>query len=195
MKSTFVAAIVALSPGLAEAQDWSGAYGALGSANVSGYEEWFRNGVPSGTWGNEGRLTSLAIGYNLQDGGVVYGAELGYSTGKITFAGLLPDNYLDGMVDLKARIGFATGKVLFYGTLGWASTDRYFAGPVTNDPISTSGISYGLGIDVMVNDRMFVGLEAQQRNLSNDRGDIGGSPNESFDYTVRTVGLRVGFKF
>jgi hypothetical protein len=162
---------------------------------VSGDDEGFADGDPRVTSDNEGNLAALFLGYNLQRGSVVFGAELGVSGGTITFENINPLNKFDGMVDLKARIGYATGKVLVYGSLGYVRTDRSFAGPVSNDPIATTGVSFGLGVDAMVGERLFVGLEALQRNLTTDEGDVGGFPSLSFDNHVNTVSLRVGYRF
>ena len=183
---------------MVHAEDWSGAYGALGVSSINGGVQDFSNGAPSSSSDLDGDLTTLAVGYNLQKGSLVYGGEIAFSSGNTTFPDFpsFPDgNFLDGMIDLKGRVGYAAGKMLWYGTIGYSRTDRTFAGPVTNDPIKLDGMSFGLGVDVMISDRLTAGLEFQQRNLSNDEGEIGGYPAISNDYEVRTVGVRIGYRF
>lgn len=183
---------------MANAQDWTGAYGVVGVSSISGSVQDFSLGSPTSNSDLDGNLTTLAIGYNLQSGSLVYGGELAYSSGNTTFPDFpaFPDgNFLDGMIDLKGRVGYAAGKMLWYGTIGYSRTDRTFAGPVTNDPIKLDGMSFGVGVDMMVSDRMLVGLEFQQRNLSLDEGEIGGFPASSSDYEVKTIGVRIGYRF
>jgi len=180
---------------MAYAQDWSGAYGAIGLSSISGSVQDFSLGVPTSSSDLGGQLTTLAVGYNLQSGSLVYGGELAYSLGDTTFPDFPEGNLLDGMLDLKGRVGYAAGKMLWYGTIGYSRTDRTFAGPATNDPLKLDGMSFGVGVDMMVSDRMMVGLEFQQRNLSLKEGEIGGYPMSSNDYEVRTLGVRIGYRF
>lgn len=195
MKSGLLAAFLVLSPVSALAQDWTGAYGVLGFSSISGERLRYDSGFLTNTHENDGQLTSLAVGYNWQNGNWVFGGELARSTGEITFATLAAENYLDGMIDLKGRVGYAAGKVLLYGTVGWSRSERYFSGPVSNEPIQVDGMSYGLGVDMMVSERVLVGLEYQRRDLSQGVGDMVGFPNEAYDYNVESVGIRLGFRF
>lgn len=192
-----VATIFLLNLGvpMAHAEDWTGAYGVIGVSSISGGVQDFDLGTPISSSDLDGRLATLAVGYNLQSGSLVYGGELAYSSGNTTFPDFPDGNFLDGMIDLKGRVGYAAGKMLWYGTLGYSRTDRTFAGPVTNDPLKLDGMSFGVGVDMKVSDRMLVGLEFQQRNLSLEEGEIGGYPTISSDYEVRTIGLRIGYRF
>lgn len=196
MKSCVVAALVAMAPLAATAQDWTGAYGALGFANTGGGVDEFNAGVAGTSLPLDGHQRSIALGYNMQNGALVYGGELSISSGKSFVEGVSDLNYVSGVIDLKGRLGYATGKFLIYGTLGFAKADRNFANPaVTNNPVGVNGLSYGLGVDMMVSDRVFAGMEYLERSLDVGEGDIGGFPTFSYDQTLRSVGLRVGMRF
>lgn len=185
-----------LSGAAAQAQDWSGADGALSFSNFAEEQDYLTNGVLNYSSGYDGHTTGLALGHNMQSGAFVYGAELAYGFGKIHYDGLPSENYLDGVLDLKLRAGYAAGKVLVYGVLGYSRSDRYLAPDVPDQPIMSEGISYGFGADVRVTDRVFVGLEYLARNLDTEEGALGGLfPNQSFEGNPHTLSLRVGFKF
>jgi hypothetical protein len=54
--------------------------------------------------------------------------------------------------------------------------------------------SFGLGADFLVTDDVFVGLEGQERELETKAGTIDGFPDGSIDYTLRSIGVRLGYK-
>lgn len=189
------AVVVSLIPVVAQAQDWSGAYAAVTLSDTTVSLDEYRDGTLLENYAMEGRSGGLAVGYNLQNGNWVYGAELAYSAGEVGLVRRPADNYLDGMVDLKARAGYAAGKVLWYGSVGWAQAGRYYAGPVPNEPVTASGVTYGLGVEALLTDRVFAGIEMQQRDLKIDEGEIGGFLTDREDYDVRTVTLRLGMRF
>jgi outer membrane immunogenic protein len=194
MKTLLISVAIVFAPAVAGAQDWSGMYGVLEAANASGVQEEF--GVIVGPDDLDGQLASLGFGYNTQRGNWVFGGELAVSTGKVDVVGLSSGNYLDGFIDVRGRVGYAIGKVLMYGTLGYGTADRYFGNPlVTNEPISASGMSYGVGIDVLISNRFFAGIEYQHRNLDIGAGELAGFPTSSYEHDVKTVGLRIGIKF
>jgi outer membrane immunogenic protein len=194
LKTLLISAAIVLAPNVAGAQDWSGFYGVLGAANASGVQEEF--GVIVGPDDLDGQLASVGFGYNTQSGSWVFGGEMTVSTGDVDVVGLPSGNYLDGFIDVKGRVGYAIGKVLMYGTLGYGTADRYFGNPlVTNEPISASGMSYGVGVDVLMSNRFFAGIEYLHRNLDIGEGELAGFPTSSYEHDVKTVGLRIGIKF
>lgn len=197
MRKVLLTAILGLSGTMAQAQDWSGAYGVLGASGVSGDWEEYIGGSLNAVRDNEGHLTSLGLGYNLQQGSWVFGGEIAFSNGHVTAETFDPSTtYLDRLLDLKGRVGYAAGRTLFYGILGWSSADRFMNAPqVTNEPIKATGMSLGLGVDYLISDHIVVGIEALQRNMAIDQGEIGGFPILSYEHPVRTIGLRLGFKF
>lgn len=198
MKSILHAGLLAVStliPSSAMSQDWSGPYAALGYSNASGSVDEYSSGTLLDSYDLDGSQGQLLLGYKAQRGNWVFGGELAYGFGKIELSTLPADNYMDGMLDLKGRVGFANGRVLWFGSLGWSRTEMSFAGPVTNEPVSTSGLTYGLGADVMVTERIFAGIELQQRNLDIGQGDLGGFPTTALESDLRSVNVRIGISF
>jgi opacity protein-like surface antigen len=78
---------------------------------------------------------------------------------------------------------------LFYGVLGYSQLDYEI--PVLDDSISTSGISYGVGVDFAATDMFIVGLEYLARNTDGDSFFVG----QTADIDVDTVSLRLGLSF
>jgi opacity protein-like surface antigen len=191
MKSLLTVAVITLTAP-AVAQDWSGFYGVVGLGGVSGAGDQFDSGALTDQYDAEGTQVSLGVGYNVQNGALVYGGEFSYSMGKITFPGFDDRNFIDGIIDLKGRVGYATGKLLIYGTLGYTMADQDFLDAPAAD---ADGFSYGIGVDMMVSDRLFAGLEYLRRNLDVEEGDIVGFPDFSYENELDTISLRVGMRF
>jgi outer membrane immunogenic protein len=191
MKFLLAAAVLTLATPVA-AQDWTGFYGVLGAANNSGALDELDSGALTGEFDLDGNTFGLGVGYNVQRGALVYGGEFAFSSGEISVDGVDAANFVDGIVDLKGRIGYATGSVLFYGTLGYAMADLHFASAPTAD---ASGFSYGVGVDMMVTDRIFGGIEYQRRSLDVDEGDIVGFPTYTYKHDVDSIALRIGMRF
>ncbi|MDM7930881.1 outer membrane beta-barrel protein [Tabrizicola sp.] len=177
----------AAAPAPAAVHDWSGPYVGLSYGRTSGdlndsftvYD--YETGSAAGGF----------LGYNLQRGRVVYGAELAYSSvNDAILVGAGGDDSLDSLLDLRGRIGFAAGKALVYGAVGYSRGELTVNG--TDSP-SVSGTSLGLGVDFMLGQRAFVGIDYTSRNLSGTNDN----PGNTFDIdtTVNSVGLRVGLSF
>lgn len=126
---------------------------------------------------------------------MVYGAKIAYSSGDIEF-GNGSDNRLESIYDVKGRLGYASGRALWYSALGWAKPERRLQNPaITNNPVPADGLSYGLGVDVVVSDRLFLGEELMRRNLDIEEGEVGGFNTISFDHDVNSLSLWLGFRF
>jgi len=93
------------------------------------------------------------------------------------------------MLDLRGRLGYAVGKALFYGALGYAWGDATIAG----SDVSADGWTLGLGLDYLVSDAVFVGLDWTGRNLDGSY-DVGDGAVD-FDSSLNTLSLRVGLTF
>ena len=195
MKSILVAGILALSAANASAQDWTGAYGVLAVSDGSGTSKTFSSGVLSSSFDISGHGVSLAYGYNVQNGALVYGGELAYDFGKTYFDGLPDTDNYDGMLDLKGRVGYASGKFVVYGVLGYSRSQSNYSLVTIDDPIAISGMSYGIGGDLAIGERVFVGLEYLRRNLEIGQGGIGGFPDDSEETDLKTISLRLGMRF
>ncbi len=174
---------------VAQLADWTGPYIGVAFGGTSGDAE---TGGLSFDYDN-GTAASILAGYNFQNGNFVYGGELAYSS--VSDMVLAPvvnggDDTLDSMVDLRGRLGYATGNALFYGALGYAWADTTING---TDSASADGMSLGVGVDYLVNDQFFLGLDYTSRDLSGTNEN----PANTFDFdtTVNTVSLRLGLSF
>jgi opacity protein-like surface antigen len=158
--------------------DWSGIYGGLSYSKAMGDID-FGDGS---TDFEDGSAPGAFVGYNFQNGAFVYGAELAYQGfNDLKLDGFGGDGVHDG-IDLKGRLGYSAGRALPYLALGY-SMAKYDDG--IDDDIDLDGVSYGLGLDYLVTDNIFVGAEYLKRDMSSDDPDVSAS----------TLGLRVGYKF
>lgn len=166
------------------AVDWSGFYAGI-NVGSSG-------GTVSFTSGPSYDLISATsygafVGYNFQSDTLVYGAELGYSTGGVGIATAPPGVQFDDFFGIKGRIGYSIGSALVYGVLG-ANNTTYYSNNVTP---SGFGISYGVGVDYLITDTYFAGLEYLVRAPSIDWIDS----SFAAEPTINTVQIRAGMKF
>ena len=168
--------------------DWTGGYVGLSFGAATGNAD-----VPTTSFDyDDGTSLGIFGGYNVQSGSLVYGGELGYSSvSDVVYAGAGTGNEstFDSMLDLRGRLGYATGNALLYGALGYAWGDATIAG----SDVSADGWTFGLGVDYLVSDAVFVGLDWTSRNL--DGTYEGAAETFDFDTSLNTLGLRVGMKF
>ncbi len=177
---------VSVAAPVAAASNWSGLYaGGLVSFD-SGTVSAFTNNIP-GISRTLDPTTSFGgfVGYNRQVNNLVFGGELAYTTGDIPVTGLL-NSFVTDRVDAKGRLGYSFGSALVYGVVGysWATTSD--AGIV----YPAAGLNYGVGLDYMINDHIFVGAEYLMRNLTGS--DVGVN---RVDATINSATLRAGYKF
>lgn len=112
----------------------------------------------------EGTSYGGFAGYNIQRSNIVFGGEVGVSTGDVQIAGsIFPEYTYDFNIDLKARAGYAVGRALIFGEVGYGMA--HWGGANTEDN-NLTGISYGIGVDYAITDRVFVGIEYIARNLN-----------------------------
>lgn len=169
--------------------DWSGPYVGLSYGRFSG-DFSTPTGLGTALFDYESSTAVGAfVGYNFQRGQMVYGAELGYSKPSMLILAD-GDDVLDSLIDLRGRVGYSVGKALIYGALGYSRADLTING--TDNP-TVSGTSLGVGVDLKVSQKLFVGLDYTSRNLSGTNEN----PGNTFDMdtTVKSVGLRVGLSF
>ena len=165
--------------------DWSGAYVGLSYNSVSGTTETVNPAFGPFDLIDEDSAGFFG-GYNWQRGNLVYGGELNYTShgdGLVLF----PAESLGDVIELRGRGGYAFGDALAYAFLGYGMSD-YTIGANNWD---ISGITYGIGMDYMITDSMFAGLEFSHRELT------GGTVNPGQDQTgkIDVISLRVGYKF
>lgn len=166
--------------------DWGGFYaGITFGAKVGGD----MNYTPGASYPSLESGSSFGgfAGYNIQRNRFVYGGEVSYSDA----AGHGPAGFsaeeFNYFTDLKARAGMAMDKTLFYGFVGYSDGEFEFPGGSKHN---VSGANYGIGMDVKLGDRFFVGAEYIVRDLSGTSG-----PGQTQDTTIRSVQLRTGWKF
>lgn len=184
MKSILFATAVAILPTVAAAQDWTGAYGGLSFASGNGTFET----VGPVSFPMDGNVKGAFVGYAFQTGNLVYGAELAYQSSDTTIdAPLFIGN--NRLIDVKGRIGYATERALFFGVVGYTSSNFYHG--TVNQSSSGSGAAFGLGVDYLLNDRLFVGAEYLHRSMHHDATGI----LLDIDTEVSTLSIRLGMKF
>ncbi len=173
MNKYLLAALIATAPIAATAQSWDGGYVGvqLGSADID----------VDGAAELEGDGTSVGIfaGFNVSNGGLVYGAEIDYDTTDYEIADGAQE--VDSTTRLKGRIGTELGGGLAYGVAGFVAATS----PGLGDD---NGYLFGLGYDFPVYDNIFVGAELLQHQFE-DYND------SDLDVGVTTIKARVGFNF
>ena len=194
VKAGAVALALSLPQGSA-AQDWTGFYAGLGVSRNTGEDEQVYDPPPYAIFDLSGNQVRGFLGYNLQNGNLVYGGELVYSGGEINYEGYpAGDYYVGDTFQVKGRLGYAAGNALWFGTLGWVSSETHYDG-ATNNPITANGHSFGVGVDFMIGEQMFVGGEIERRLTEFDMGSMGGFPLQGNKHQVDAFSLRLGFKF
>jgi opacity protein-like surface antigen len=179
MRNVALPLIALLTASAAQAQDWTGPYAGLGVSRADGDQSTATLSFPL-----EGRPISIFAGYNLQSGSMVYGGELAIHNDDASLTGFPAISY-NRLTDLKGRIGYATGRTLVYGVLAFSQVE-YQNGPNFFDDLD--GLTYGIGADVMVSDKVFAGAEYMHRELDHTT-----DPDVTSDYS--TVTLRIGMRF
>jgi outer membrane immunogenic protein len=181
----------AAMPAPAPVHDWSGPYAGLSYGRIAGdYEEVFGFATDY----SSGSAVGGFVGYNVQRGQIVYGAELSYSSvSDVVLEGAGDDDTLDSLLDLRGRVGYSLGNALVYGAVGY-SRGEWTVNSTGGGTLS--GTSVGVGVDVAVSQRMFVGLDYTSRRMDGSLDSFGGGG--TFDVestTTNSVTLRVGLSF
>lgn len=168
--------------------DFSGLYGGISLGTASGDLSYILGGAVDQQYDSSGTLAGVHVGYNVQNGALVYGGELAFSRGDVE---ILPDFSFTRFIDVKGRIGYVAGNALIYGTLGWSSTRWTETGFPT---LSGDGPAYGLGVDLKVSERVMVGAEYLWREIKTEP-----FPDPFGDYRIEsgfgTLSLRVSMTF
>ncbi len=126
------------------------------------------------------------VGFNRQINTAVVGLEAAYTTGDV-FTVNPTTSFFGDRFDMKARLGFSLGSALVYGVAGYSFADFTDAGTV----FSSSGMNYGVGVDIKIGERMFVGAEYLMRDMT------GTSPLSRFTITsnLDSAAIRIGMEF
>lgn len=186
-----LAVILAVSslPLAAQAQDasaWQGInLGFTANTVMNGSQDYFD---PFGPYDIKGSAQGAFVGYTWASGAMAYGVELSYAKADYNQAEAdgsadYQDYKFNHTLDLKARVGYAFGKALAYGVVGYGQSE-WEDGP--GGVYDGKGLIYGVGLDYLVSDRVFVGGEVLRRTMDSDG---------LFVADVTTLSLRVGMKF
>ena len=131
----------------------------------------------------EDSAIGVFAGYNWQSGNLVYGGELNVTEGLVGITNY-PTEGLDTTIELRARAGYATGDMLAYGFLGYGKSEY---GEWGYDSWDVVGVTYGAGVDYMITNTIFAGLEFSHRELT---GEVLTQIS-----SIDMISLRIGWKF
>jgi outer membrane immunogenic protein len=185
-------AAVAAGSQPAVADDWTGAYGGLSLGSVNFNQDFTTGGSTSAI--PQDRQTALGafVGYQIQSGSLVYGAELAYSKASFPPDGTFHISDTDlSYLDLTGRIGYSVGQTLMYAKAGYSHTDVKFTGPGAK--VGIEGTVIGLGIDYKMQSSMIFGVDYSVRNLSGST--VFGGSNIKVKERGDAITLRIGYQF
>lgn len=171
-------------------RDWSGPYVGLSFGRSSG-DLTATDGIVTDSVDYETTSAGgIFAGYSDQHGRLVFGGEFAYSSTSIEIIAD-GDDFLESLLDLRGRVGYAVGRALVYGTVGFSRAKFDVNGGA--DRFTANGVSYGLGVDYAVTERLSIGLDYLRRDLDGTNDN----PINTFDAdtTVSTVALRATFSF
>ena len=184
-------ASLAGSPAAAAGNDWSGFYaGGTFGTGTGGNLEYDNGGLFEYDSLEPGTSFGGFAGYNMQQNNTVYGGEIAYSQVDVPGFGPVgfPLETFNYFADAKARVGIVQNNFLLYGFAGYSFSNFEFPSGTNFD---VSGLNFGAGVDVMVNEHMFVGGEYIFRNLSGETD----TPPQTQTTNIQAVQLRAGWKF
>jgi len=171
---------------LAEAQDasaWSGFNIGLQASRAQGTQDYGAGFV----YDNEGNGFGVFGGYLLSSGPFAYGVEVAYTKTdyyQTDVNGPYRDYTFNHTIDLKLRGGYAVERALIYASVGYNWAEWEEGAP--SDTYRAKGPVFGLGLDYLVTDSVFLGAEALRRRLDTDY---------PHDVDVTTFSLRLGTRF
>ncbi len=126
------------------------------------------------------------LGFDFQHGHLVFGIEAQATPQNNPVQGN-PTRIHGDLQSLRGRIGYAAGKTLFYGSFGSAQGSFDDAG----SNVDLNGQVYGLGIEHLITDHIFIGLSADHYVMSGE--NIMTASNVESEQTI--LQLRIGFTF
>ncbi len=147
---------------------------------------------------DNGRSYGAVVGYNLQRGQLVYGAEIRYSNLSQVVQNDTPDperRDVQYFADLRGRVGYVRGDLMVYGALGW-SWSRFHVHPSANftgrdSQTSLNGFNVGVGVEYNVSKRWFIGADYTYRDMN---GGFDEAPDD-LDIDLSTITARVAYRF
>ncbi|MFN3955057.1 MAG: outer membrane protein [Pararhodobacter sp.] len=173
--------VMAPAPTIAAMRDWTGAYAGLGLGFGRGHHT---PDAPNTLPGSSGFVAGGLLGYNWQNGTMVFGAEgsglLGRIRGNAACAtpGFECTSRVNNLIALRGRIGVTNADTLFFVTLGPALGSVQHT---ASDGVATFTASHRLRGAVLG-----AGVEHAFRDGWNLRGEI-----EHYRFRSRDYGLNV----
>lgn len=171
-----------------EDSSWTGFYGGVAIVGVTNSEMGYSDRATTFEY-LEDQMETFFLGYDYQfDNNFVVGAEVSLSSGLEGVTGF-PTETLEQIMALRLRGGYAFGDLLAYASVGLAASS--FDVPAIPSNWDVTGEVYGIGVDYMVTDNIFAGLEYSMWDLSGDTN----RPGQVQTSTIDAVSLRLGFRF
>lgn len=221
MKSILLAsAILAVLPGSAFAADalssgpavyeWSGPYVGVqlgyGWGDVDSHDSQIGNGFSdwADSWGSNGVLGGIHLGYNQAYGSFVLGAEGDIEASGMSgsvdseFAGNIKTK-IDVQGSLRARLGYAMGPALLYATGGLAVAHfktKYDDGGTTDDSSNTkAGWTVGAGLEYAFTQNWTTRVEYRYSDFGKFTDNPATDSGFLYPTKVTTQAVRVGFSY
>jgi outer membrane immunogenic protein len=169
---------------------WQGFY--LG-AHLGG--EWgdvkFQDGRTKDEISTSGVMGGGQLGYNVQRGALVFGAEIDFGgmdlTGKKTVGNTIYETNSAGYADFTGRLGIATGNTLIYAKGG--------AAVLADDDADLWGWTAGAGIEHMLRPNWSVKLEYQHFDFGKETYEVNTGRALTLEPVVDTVKIGVNYHF
>ena len=193
LKSISVAALMA-SPTTVLA-DWNGWYGGVTAGSVSSPEFEITSGDGADVDLDAAKRMGALFGRVTQTNNTVFGFEIEVTnmpdmTGTFDVFSV---EHSAVTLDLKARLGYAFGQVLPYAVLGVTSYD--FENDLITEDFEQAGLSFGVGVDFLVTDNLFIGAEYLARRAEGTVEIIGENLEITHESSIDSLSVRAGFKF
>ncbi len=171
----------------AEMYDWAGAYVGLSFGMVDPRAD-SNVGAFNDDPFNEDSAFGVFAGYQMQNGNLVYGGELGYTAYEAEAVNF-PGEFIEDIIEVRARLGYAFDNVLVHGSVGWAS--QTYSAPGFAIEFDMTGMIYGIGVDVGLTDNLFVGLEYVIRDIEVSQA----APAAHVAIEDQSFRFRIGYSF
>jgi outer membrane immunogenic protein len=190
---------------------WTGFYvGAQVGYTWADADHTFSNGAPADNSNPQGGVFGGQLGYNLQNGALVYGIEADLEHTNVRGSFVNPTGITSsGTSDInwqgsvRGRLGFVHQHGLFYLTGGWAFGDADFRGGPAGGPLGgysdrLSGWTLGAGTEWMISRDVTMRVEYRYTDFGSSSGNLAPpfpAVAMPVDLTSQTIRLGVSYKF
>jgi hypothetical protein len=148
--------------------DWSGGYFGFSYSSVDGTHKYADS---SSMWSDphdflDQSALGFHVGHNWQSNTLVYGVQLNIIQGLDGVTGHADDK-LENVIEPCFRVGFTpeNSNMLYVAHVGYANADYYDGNAKTTTDVS--GVSFGVGGEMMLNNNISVGIDVTRRDLNN----------------------------